>query len=116
VKNGNADDADLADERGFLKIRDWNMNTIFNVVPNDDWTLSLEFETGEKKIFDVKPLLECEAFEELRDLKQFRRVKKGGYFVEWENEADLSADTLYLEAKELEMIGERVRQREEDSA
>jgi hypothetical protein len=80
------------------------MRTIVAVVPSDDWTLSLEFETGEKKVFDVKPLLECEAFEELRDLKQFHKVKNGGYFVEWENEADLSADTLYLKSKNVEMM------------
>ncbi len=77
------------------------MRTIIAVVPNDDWTLSLEFETGEKKVFDVKPLLECEAFEELQNLNPFRKVKNGEYFVEWENEADLSADTLYLKSKEV---------------
>ncbi|MBI5474709.1 MAG: DUF2442 domain-containing protein [Ignavibacteriae bacterium] len=74
-----------------------------NVVPNPDWTLSLEFETGEKRAFDVKPLLDCEAFEELRDLREFLKVKNGGYFVAWENEADLSADTLYIRSKEVVM-------------
>ncbi len=75
------------------------MRTIINVIPNDDWTLSLEFETGEKRVFDVKPLLDCEAFEELRDLSEFSKVKNSGYFVEWENEADLSSDTLYLKSQ-----------------
>ncbi len=79
------------------------MKTIANVIPNADWTLSLEFETGEKRLFDVKPLLDCEAFEELRDLSEFLKVRNGGYFVAWENEADLSADTLYLESKEVMM-------------
>ena len=33
-----------------------------NVIPQDDYTLLLEFDNGEKKIFDVKPYLEHKAF------------------------------------------------------
>ncbi len=57
------------------------MRTIIRVVLKENWTLRLEFDTGEKGVFDVKPLLDCEAFEE----------------------ADLSADTLYLKSKEVAM-------------
>jgi len=67
------------------------------VTANDDWTLDVAFKDGEERRFDVKPLLECEAFADLCNISLFKRIRNGGYFVEWENEADLSADTLYLE-------------------
>jgi hypothetical protein len=51
--------------------------------------------------YDVKPLLTCEAFAALSDIDAFKKIRNGGYFVEWESEADLSADTLYLEGKPL---------------
>ncbi|MBU1411131.1 hypothetical protein KKC22_06385 [Myxococcota bacterium] len=30
----------------------------------------------------------------------FAKVRNGGYFVEWENGADLSADTLFIDSRE----------------
>jgi len=63
-----------------------------------DWTLEVAFTDGSRATFDMKPLLSCEAFEELHDLALFRQVRNQGYFVEWPNGADLSADTLKLGA------------------
>ena len=73
------------------------MRTITHCEAREDWTLALAFADGQRRIFDVKPLLECEAFLELKDLGLFLRVQSHGYFVEWPNGADLSADTLCLE-------------------
>lgn len=73
------------------------MLTITTICANNDWTLDVAFGDGTKRRFDLKPLLNSEAFAELRNLSLFKRVRNGGYFVEWENEADLSADTLYLQ-------------------
>lgn len=50
------------------------MRIITAVRANDDWTLDVSFADGVERRFDVKPLLQCEAFEGLRDislLKQF---------------------------------------------
>jgi hypothetical protein len=77
------------------------MRTITNVHANNDWTLDVVFNDGAERRFDAKPLLQCEAFKALRDLNAFKAVRSGGYYVEWENEADLSADTLYLEGKSI---------------
>jgi hypothetical protein len=44
--------------------------------------------------FDVKPYLNFEAFEPLREPSEFLKIRNGGYFVEWECGADLSADTI----------------------
>lgn len=75
------------------------MRKINTVKANDDWTLEVAFNDGAERRYDVKPLLECEAFAGLRNIEIFRRIHNGGYFVEWDNDADLSADTLYLEGK-----------------
>ena len=49
------------------------------------------------------------SFEELRNLDEFMMVRNGGYFIEWECGADLSADTI--EARWL-VVGSAVSQRE----
>ena len=59
-----------------------------------DWVLSIVAEDGRVGRFDVTPYLEYEAFEELRDHDEFMKVSNGGYFIEWECGADLSADTI----------------------
>lgn len=77
------------------------MRTITAIRANDDWTLDVSFADGAERRFDVKPLLDCEAFKELRDLSLLKTIRNGGYFVEWDNEADLSADTLYVEGSNI---------------
>ena len=73
-----------------------NINTIF---ANDDWTLDAAFDDGVERRFDVKPLLDLEAFKPLRNLNVFKTIRNRGYFVEWMNEIDLSADTLYIDGE-----------------
>ncbi len=72
------------------------MLTIAHLTARPDWTLEVVFEDGSRGVFDMKPLLSCEAFEELQDPALFRQARNNGYFVEWPNGADLSADTLKL--------------------
>jgi len=62
--------------------------------PRTDWILSIVADDGRVGDFDVSPYLELEAFEPLRDHLEFQKVINGGYFVEWECGADLSADTI----------------------
>jgi hypothetical protein len=77
------------------------MRTITQIHANDDLTLDVAFADGAKRRFDIKPLLCCEAFAPLQNIGLFRTIHNGGYFVEWDNDADLSADTLYMEGKPL---------------
>lgn len=58
------------------------------------WELFVLAEDGRVGRFDVAPYLEFEAFAPLRDHDEFTNVINGGYFVEWECGADLSADTV----------------------
>ena len=73
------------------------MRTITHIHANDDWTLDVAFDDGAERRFDVKSLLNCEAFAPLHNIGLFKTIRNGGYFVECDNEADLSADTLYIE-------------------
>ena len=67
---------------------------IAEVRPQPDWVLSIVADDGRVGSFDVSPYLGYEAFEDLRDHSEFMKVVNGGYFVEWDCGADLSADTI----------------------
>jgi hypothetical protein len=63
-----------------------------NVKPN--WTLLIKTTEGAIGLFDVQPYLCYEAFGRLSDPSEFIKISNGGYFVEWQCGADLSADTI----------------------
>ncbi|MEA1928312.1 MAG: DUF2442 domain-containing protein [Candidatus Auribacterota bacterium] len=72
---------------------------ITNVKPNLDYTLQITSEDAQTGIFDVKPYLELEAFADLKNKNEFMKIMNGGYFVEWDCGADLSADTIEAHLK-----------------
>ncbi len=76
------------------------------VEPN--WVLSVVADDGRIGRFDMSPYLQYEAFEALRDQNEFMKVVNGGYFIEWNCGADLSADTI--EAR-WQIVGAEARQR-----
>ena len=45
-------------------------------------------------ILMLAPYLQDEAFEALQNQSEFAKVINGGYFIEWDCGADLSADTI----------------------
>lgn len=67
---------------------------IVEILPKEDWMLYIKADDGKTGLFDVKPYLESEAFAPLKDKRDFVRIRNGGYYVEWECGADLSADTI----------------------
>jgi Protein of unknown function (DUF2442) len=69
--------------------------------------LSIVADDGRVGRFDVSPYLQYEAFASLRDQAEFVKVVNGGYFVEWDCGADLSADTI--EAR-WQVVGKVARQ------
>lgn len=64
----------------------------FKIEPN--WILTVVAEDGRVGQFDVSPYLQDEAFEALKNQNEFVKVSNGGYFIEWDCGADLSADTI----------------------
>jgi hypothetical protein len=72
---------------------------IKELIPNPDLTLTIVSDDGREGIFSIDPYLEYEAFIDLKDADEFKKVYNGEYFVEWECGADLSADTIEAKMK-----------------
>ena len=72
---------------------------ISEIKANTDFTLQIILEDGHKGIFDVTPYLKYEAFQELKNIDSFKKIMNGGYFIEWDCGADLSADTIEAHLK-----------------
>ena len=71
---------------------------VANVKPEKNYTLHVWFKNGEEGIFDVKPYLEYEVFQALKDEKMFNSVRPFIGTIQWANEADLCPDTVYLDS------------------
>jgi len=72
---------------------------IAEVRPAADHNLTITTKDGIVGVFDVKPYLEYDAFLPLKRTDEFMKVINGGYFIEWECGADLSADTIEAKMK-----------------
>lgn len=89
---------------------------ITGVVPNDNFTLTLTFDNGERRVYDAAPLLQPgTVFAPFRDLKNFRRVYLDESHcvswdidptvdsnVVWSNKVDLCPDGCYVDSKPAE--------------
>ena len=85
---------------------------ITNVVPNDNFTLTLTFDNGEIRLYDAAPFLQSgTVFAPLLDVNNFRRVYlDDGHCVAWDidptvdsnlvwsNKVDLSPDGCYVDS------------------
>ena len=70
-----------------------------SVRPQSGHELALEFENGERRLFDIRPYLDMGVFKQLRDPSRFQSARVVAGSVEWAGEIDLSYDTLYLDSK-----------------
>jgi hypothetical protein len=67
---------------------------IEKIEPRSDYTIQIKLNNGKSGLFNVKPYLQYEAFNELKKIAAFKQVVNGGYFIEWSCGADLSIDTI----------------------
>lgn len=85
---------------------------VISVIPNDDFTLTLEFDNGEKRLFDCKEFLaENTVFAPFMVLDNFKRV----YIDDdncvswdinpsidsnkvWSNKVDIGSDSCYVDS------------------
>lgn len=65
------------------------------VIPGDDYFLSVVFSHGEKGHLDLKPVLDFGVFQRIRDYDQFRRVRVSFDTIEWECGVDLDPEYVY---------------------
>jgi len=73
--------------------------SVKKVVPKEDYLLSVEFDTGETRILDMKPVLEFGVFRRIKDLDAFRAVRVAFDTLEWDCGVDLDPEYVYLRSK-----------------
>ncbi len=78
------------------------MKTVISVQPLENYKLLLEFENGEKRIGDIKPLLIKPVFAFLENTVYFNSVYLEYGAVTWKdyngNEIDICPDKLYMDS------------------
>lgn len=88
---------------------------ITSVAPNDDYTLTLTFDNGEVRLYDVLPLMSSgSVFASLHNMSDFRRVYLDednriawdidptvDSSVVWSNKLDLCPDSCYVDSTPL---------------
>jgi hypothetical protein len=60
-----------------------------------EYQILVEFDNGEKKIFDVEPYIKGEWYGKLRVYEYFKRVHTDGFTVVWPDGQDICPDELY---------------------
>jgi len=66
-----------------------------SVTPIDEHRLIIGFDNGERRIFDVTPLLPIGRFRELTSPQAFKAVRVAFDAIEWDNGLDLDPEYLY---------------------
>lgn len=68
---------------------------VVRVVAQPDYTLFLEFENGEKRVFDMAPLMDKEPFIQLKGSPLFSMAFVDYGTVVWPGNIDIAPETLY---------------------
>jgi hypothetical protein len=69
--------------------------SVISVIPQNDYHLLLRFETGEEKLFNMKPYLSVGIFKALQEPSVFNTAHLSFDTVAWSNGADIDPETLY---------------------
>lgn len=71
---------------------------ILKVKALKEYKLLLEFENGEKKIFDMEKYINQKFYQKLKNRKYFENVRSLGNTIEWENGEDVAPENLYYDS------------------
>ncbi|WP_080810167.1 DUF2442 domain-containing protein, partial [Desulfamplus magnetovallimortis] len=69
-----------------------------HVKPNLNYTLELEFENGEARIFDMSPLIKIKPWNKIASPTIFMNADVLYGTVVWPSGVDIASDTLYLDS------------------
>ena len=75
---------------------------ITQVKPQENFILKLKFTDNSLRTFDMKPYLNYPVFEPLKEKELFDNASVFLGSVKWNEEIDMSPDTLFLESEILE--------------
>ena len=70
---------------------------IIDVISNDDYTITITYNNGIKKLYDIKPLMkDIKYFKRLENIEEFRKVKHSKGRIFWDDMTDLCGDACYI--------------------
>lgn len=75
--------------------------SVKNVIPAEDYLLSIDFDNGEKRILDMKPYLDFGVFQRLKERRAFNRVRVSFDTIEWESGIDLDPEFVYRKSQQV---------------
>ena len=78
---------------------------VIAVRPMDGFQLDLEFENGERRRFDMRPMLAMKPWNRIATRALFERVQVNYGTVVWPGEIDIAPETLYDDSVPLETPG-----------
>lgn len=68
---------------------------VTRVVPHEDFSLELWFNTGDHRLFDANPYLNRGCFKVLQNVNQFKQAFVAFNTVCWPGDLDIAPETLY---------------------
>jgi hypothetical protein len=71
------------------------MERVINAIPKNNFSLEIEFNTGEKRLFDARPYLTKGIFQKLQDERLFMQAYVALDTVCWPGDLDIAPETLY---------------------
>jgi len=69
------------------------------VVSHDDFSLSIVFDNGEKRLLDMRPYPDFGVFKKIHDYEKFKRVRVAFDTIEWDDGVDLDPEFIYAKSK-----------------
>ncbi|NWG32184.1 MAG: DUF2442 domain-containing protein [Rhodocyclaceae bacterium] len=84
------------------------MESVVRVVPRDDFTLELWFDTGDHRLFDARPYLDKGVFVQLQNPQRFKQAFVALDTVCWPGGIDIAPETLYDRSVPIEEASEAV--------
>ena len=71
------------------------MESVIRVLPREDYSLELWFNTGAHRLFNMRPYLDRGVFAQLKDIEHFKQAYVAFDTVCWPGNLDIAPETLY---------------------